>query len=84
MRSPINVVVPITTPVGTLGTVQLVMNGDKGDTALLRVDVGHIITGNTAAVSLNTDGMRQLVDGLMDCIFALERRARINERRQYG
>lgn len=77
MRNPITVTIPFVAPVGTSGSVTLRYDDRCGDKAHLAIDMGRPISGVRAAAPLTLDGMRQLVDGLMDCVYALERNARI-------
>ncbi|MNU01004.1 hypothetical protein D3C72_2442720 [compost metagenome] len=53
-------------------------DGRCGDKAHLAIDMSRPISGIRAVAPLNLEGMRQLVDGLMDCIYAIERRARFD------
>lgn len=79
MRRPIKISVPFIAPAGSHGTAHLILDDSAVDTALLRIDVGHALNGSIASAPLNVSGMRKLVDGLMDCIFALERDARASQ-----
>ena len=78
MRKPVNITLPFTAAVGTSGSIQLLHDGQSGDMPHLSIDVGHPISGSRAGASLTVEHMRQLVDGLMDCIYAVERKGRIN------
>lgn len=78
MREPISVTVPFVAPVGTSGSVTLRHDSLCGDKAHLAIDMGRPISGVRAAAPLTIEGMRQLVDGLMDCIYAVERNERLD------
>lgn len=77
MRNPINVTIPFVAPAGTSGSVTLRHDARCGDKAHLAVDVGHQGNGGKVSAQLTLDDMRQLVDGLMDCIDVLERKDRL-------
>lgn len=77
MRNPINVTIPFVAPAGSSGAVTLRHDAECGDKARLAIDMGHQVGGNAAGALLTVAGMRQLVDGLMDCIYAVERGGRI-------
>lgn len=79
MHSPIALTLPFMTPVGTAGAVNLLHNQLCGNQAHLSITVGHIINGSTANAHLSIDNLHQLVDGLMNCIYTLERQSRLNE-----
>ncbi|MNL52748.1 hypothetical protein D3C87_1759470 [compost metagenome] len=78
MRNPIALTLPFTTPVGTVGAVHLQHNDRCEGKPRLSITVGHIINGSSADAHLSIETMHQLVDGLMDCICALERKERIH------
>jgi len=78
MRNPISVTLPFTAAVGSAGAVHLRHDGQCGDMARLSITVGHRVSGSSIDAALSVDTMRQLVDGLMDCIYALERNGRIH------
>jgi hypothetical protein len=78
MRNPICVTLPFMAAVGTSGAVQLRHDDQCGNKARLSITVGHRVSGSSIDAALSVDAMRQLVDGLMDCIYALERKARIH------
>ena len=84
MRNPITVTIPFVAPAGTSGSVTLRHDDRCGDKAHLAIDMGHQINASAACAPLTLDGMRQLVDGLMDCIDALERKARIYSEDSHG
>lgn len=79
MRSPIEVTLPFLTPVGTPGAVHLAYGDQCGNKAHLSITVGHLINGSTADAHLTIDSLHQLVDGLVDCIYTLERRSRLED-----
>lgn len=79
MRSPIALTLPFTTPVGTSGAVHLRHNEQCGNKAHLSITVGHIINGSSIDAHLSVDSLNQLVDGLMDCIYTLEHRSRLDQ-----
>ncbi|GEM_PF-1187741 len=79
MRSPTPLTLPFTTPVGTSGAVHLIHNEQCGDKARLSITVGYIINGSSIDANLSVDSLHQLVDGLMDCIYTLEHRSRLNQ-----
>lgn len=76
MRNPIEVTLPFVAAAGTPGAVCLVHNPLSGDKAHLSITVGHNINGSTADAHLSMSSLHQLVDGLMDCIYSLERKER--------
>ncbi len=84
MRKPVNITLPFIAPVGTSGSIQLLHDGQSGDMPHLFIDMGHPISWSRAGASLTVDNMRQLVDGLMDCIHAVERKRRINSEACHG
>lgn len=77
MRNAIALTVPFQTAVGTAGAVHLQHDGRFGGKAHLSIAMGYVLHGGVACAHLPVDGLRQLVDGLMDCIHTLERNARI-------
>lgn len=78
MRRPSSISVPFVAPTGTSGSVTLLHDDRCGDKAHLAIDMGRPISGVRAVAPLTLDGMRQLVDGLMDCIQTIERKQRID------
>ncbi|MNU43061.1 hypothetical protein D3C71_318370 [compost metagenome] len=76
-RESIEVTLPYMGAVGTAGAVHLIHNRQCGDKAHLSISVGHAINGSSADAPLSIDSLHQLVDGLMDCIYALEHQARL-------
>lgn len=78
MRKPISLTLPFMAAVGTSGAVHLRHDTQCGDKARLSITVGHRVTGSSVDAALSIDTMRQLVDGLMDCIYALERDERLD------
>lgn len=79
-RNLIEVVLPFTAAIGTTGELHLRHSEDFGDKAQLSIDVGHPLNGSKAGASLSVDSMHQLTDGLMDCIYAIERNIRIQNK----
>jgi hypothetical protein len=77
MSKPVAITIPFVAPVGTSGSVTLLHDCQCGDKARLAIDMGHRVNGTTAGALLTVDGMRRLVDGLLDTIDALERTERI-------
>lgn len=84
MRSPISIAIPFVAPAGTNGAVTLRHDAQCGDKARLTIDMGHRVSGSSVDAALSVDTMRQLVDGLMDCIYALERKGRIYSEDSHG
>jgi hypothetical protein len=84
MRNPICVTLPFTAAVGTSGAVHLRHDDQCGDKARLSITVGHRVSGSSIDAALSVNTMRQLVDGLMDCIYALERKGRIHSEESHG
>ncbi|WP_454703414.1 hypothetical protein [Achromobacter pestifer] len=84
MRKPISITVPFVAPAGTSGSVTLRHDDRCGDKAHLAIDMGHQINAGAACAPLTLDGMRQLVDGLMESIYALERKGRIYSEDSHG
>lgn len=77
VRNRIEIKVPFISSIGMRGEVRLVYAGGPEGKAHLSVDAGHPVDGGKAGAPLTVDGMRVLVDGLMDCIYAVERGGRI-------
>lgn len=84
MRKPINIAIAFVAPAGTSGTVTLRHDARCGDKAHLAIDMGHQINASAACAPLTLDGMRRLVDGLLDSIDALERKGRIYGEDSHG
>lgn len=80
VRSLIEIVVPFTACLGTAGELHLRHSDDFGDKAHLSVDVGHSLRGSKAGAPLSVGSMHQLTDGLMDCIHAIERNIRLQNK----
>lgn len=78
MRNPVNVTIPFVAPAGTSGSVTLRHDDRCGDKAHLAIDMGRPISGVKASAPLTLNDMHQLVDGLMDCIHAIEHKGRLN------
>jgi len=77
VRNRVEITVPFISSIGMRGEVRLAYAGGRERKAHLSVDVGHPVEGGKAGAPLTVDGMRVLVDGLMDCIYAVERDGRI-------
>jgi hypothetical protein len=73
MNKRIDVEVPFRAPVGLPGVLRLQHECGTGKTALLSMESSGKSAGSTGSASLTTADMRQLVDGLMDAIHAIER-----------
>lgn len=80
MPKIVNITLPFRAPVGSTGAVHLQHNSQCGAKAHLSVTVGHRVSGSSVDAFLSVDHMRQLVDGLMDCIYAIERNGRIQSK----
>lgn len=84
-RNHIVVKVPYLSPIGSESAIQLLYRGGAEGKAHLSLNVaGHPLRKSEAGASLTVDGMRCLVDGLMDCIQAIERNRRINSEESDG
>lgn len=68
---------PFTASLGTPGEVLLHHSDNFGDKAHISIDVGHPLNGSKAGASLSDGSMHQLTNGLIDCIYAIERNIRI-------
>lgn len=79
-RDLIEVVLPFTAAIGTAGELHLRHSDNFSDEAHLTIDVGHPLNGSKASASLSVDSMHQLTDGLMDCIHAIERNIRLQNK----
>ncbi|MNU10115.1 hypothetical protein D3C72_2570870 [compost metagenome] len=60
--------------------ITLEHDGQCGDKAYLAIDMGYPISGVKATAPLALDGMRELVNGLMDSIQAIERNIRLDNK----
>ena len=80
VRNLIEIVVPFTASLGTAGELHLRHSDDFGDKAHLSIDVGHPLNGSKAGAPLSVGSMHQLTDGLMDCIQAIERNIRLENK----
>lgn len=78
MRNPVNVTLPFVAPAGISGSVALRHDDRCGDKAHLSIDMGRPISGVKATAPLALSDMHKLVDGLMDCIHAIERKERLD------
>lgn len=77
MNKRIDVELAFTGPVGLAGVLRLQHECGKGKTALLSMGGCDMPGVPTGSASLTTADMRQLVDGLMDAIHAIERQERL-------
>lgn len=73
--------VPFRAAIGTIGRVSL--NFDHYDSlqvpkASLSIDLGVATGGEAVTASLDVAALRQLVDGMMDVILAVERHQRLD------
>lgn len=80
VRSLIEIVVPFTASLGTAGELHLRHSDDFSHEAYLTIDVGHSLHGSKAGAPLSVGSMHQLTDGLMDCIHAIERNIRLQNK----
>jgi len=80
VRNLFEIVVPFTASLGTAGELHLRHSDDFGDKAHLSIDVGHPLNGSKAGAPLSVGSMHQLTDGLMDCIQAIERNIRLENK----
>lgn len=77
MNKNIEISLPFVAPVGTPGVLQLLHDRPTSKAALLSIDMGYRSSGRIACAPLTCADMRQLVDGLMDAINAIERHERL-------
>lgn len=75
MNKRIHVELPFIAPVGLPGVLRL--QHECGNTALLSMEFGGVRGAPIGSASLTTTDMHQLVDGLMDSIYAIERKERL-------
>jgi hypothetical protein len=83
----VSVQVPFRAAVGTMGQVSFRFNEsalNPSSTASLSIDLGTVSGRGSVAATLDVEGMRQLVDGLMDAILAVERRQRLDGQDSVG
>lgn len=78
MHKDVDISLPFRAPVGTRGNVRLQLDAKRGGKARLSIDMGHTIGGSTAGASLSSTDMHDLVDALLNCIYALERTERLH------
>ncbi|MNY54031.1 hypothetical protein D3C86_1898470 [compost metagenome] len=77
----VSVQVPFRAAVGTMGQVSFRFDESAlhaASTASLSIDLGTAQERGPMSATLDVEGMRQLVDGLMDAILAVERRQRLD------
>lgn len=77
----VRVQVPFRAAIGTMGQVSFRFDGNAlhpSSTASLSIDLGTAQGRGPVAATLDVEGMRQLVDGLMDAILAVERHHRLD------
>lgn len=77
MNKRIDVELAFISPVGVPGVLRLRHECGKGKSALLSMECREMHGGLTGSASLTAADMRQLVDGLMDAIHAIERQERL-------
>lgn len=80
MHKPVSVTIPFVSPAGTSGVITLQHDGRCGDKAHLAIGMGCPISGVKAAAPLALNDMRELVNGLMDSIQAIERNIRLKNK----
>ena len=78
MTQAIDVKVTFMAPAGTAGVLRLQHAGGKSKAALLSMERAGSLDGPTGSASLTAADMRQIVDGLMDAIQAIERHDRLS------
>ncbi len=77
----VSVQVPFRAAIGTMGQVSFRFDESAfhaSSTACLSIDLGTVQGRGPVSAILDVEGMRQLVDGLMDAILAVERRQRLD------
>jgi len=77
MSRPIDVTLAFVAPAGISGVLRLQHEGGKGKTALLSMGLAGSLDGASVSAPLTAADMRELVDGLMDSIHAMERQERL-------
>ncbi|MNQ94532.1 hypothetical protein D3C85_1100530 [compost metagenome] len=77
MNKRTDVEIPFRAPIGVLGVLRLQHEFGQGKTAVLSMGGCGMPGAPTASASLTSADMRQLVDGLMDAIHAIERQERL-------
>ncbi len=83
----VSVQVPFRAAVGTKGQVSFRFNESAlhaSSTAFLSIDLGTAQGRGPISATLDVEGMRQLVDGMMDAILAVERRQRLDGQDSVG
>lgn len=78
MTQPIDVKITFMAPAGIAGVLRLRHAGGRSKAALLSMERAGSLDGPTGSAPLTAADMRQLVDGLMDAIHAIEREDRIS------
>lgn len=80
MRNPITVTIPFVARAGKCGAVSLIHDRKCDHKAHLSIDVATPTATPKACAPLTVRQMQQLVDGLMDCIQAIERNIRLENK----
>ena len=83
----VRVQVPFRAAIGTMGRVSFRFDESAlhaSSTASLSIDLGTAQERGAMSATLDVEGMRQLVDGLMDAILAVERRQRLDGQDSVG
>jgi len=83
----VRVQVPFRAAIGTTGQVSFRFDESAlhaSSTASLSIDLGTAQGRGPMSATLDVEGMRQLVDGLMDAILAVERRQRLDGQNSAG
>jgi hypothetical protein len=80
MRNPITVTVPFVAPAGKCGAVSLIHDRKRDHMAHLSIAVATHAATPMACAPLTVRQMQQLVDGLVDCIQAIERNIRLENK----
>lgn len=78
MKTSVDIELPFISPVGMPGVLRLQHDCGIEKTALLSMECRGMPRGEGGSVPLTAADMRQLVDGLMDAIYAIERQERTN------
>lgn len=84
MRKPIDVSIPFVASIGAPGIVRVQLERAPSRNAILSIEVGYPQFSKGALASLTAADARQLVDGLMDCVHAMERDERLMSREDHG
>lgn len=83
----VRVRVPFRAAIGTMGQVSFRFDESAlhaSSTASLSIDLGTAQGRGPMSATLDVEGMRQLVDGLMGAILAVERRQRLDGQDSVG